>query len=90
MHCRSKIMLSEIIGYAALFIAMISFMQKRIMLLRILGIVASMLFFAQAYLISSTSLMVANVCFALIHGYWVYKYKVVDKAVTTCYNTSKK
>ena len=74
-------MTADIIGYAALVVAMVSFMQRDIMPLRILGIVASLLFMTQAILITETSLIVANVCFATIHGYWIYKYKTLDKVV---------
>ena len=74
-------MLVDIIGYTALAIAMLSFMQNNMYVLRIMGVVASLLFLTQAYLIQETSLMVANVCFACIHLYWIYKYKVVDKVV---------
>jgi hypothetical protein len=70
-------LLVDIIGYIALGIAMISFMQGSIMKLRVLGVVASTLFFAQAMMLESNSLMVANVCFALIHLYWIFKYKRV-------------
>ena len=73
-------MLTDILGYTALAIAMLSFMQNNIFVLRVMGIVASLLFFTQAYLIQETSLMVANICFALIHSYWIIKYKTVDKS----------
>ena len=72
-------MLVDILGYTALAIAMASFMQNNMYVLRIMGVVASLLFLTQAYLIGQTSLMVANVCFTTIHLYWIYKYKVVDK-----------
>ena len=74
-------MLVDILGYTALAIAMLSFMQNNMYILRMMGVSASVLFFSQAYLIGETSLMVANVCFATIHLYWIYKYKVVDKVV---------
>ena len=72
-------MLVDILGYTALAIAMLSFMQNNMFVLRVMGIVASFLFLTQAYLIGETSLMVANVCFAAIHAYWIIKYKMVDK-----------
>ena len=72
-------MIAEIIGYAALVVALASFMQNSIVRLRWMGIVASMLFLTQAVMIEKHSLIVANICFILVHSYWIYKYKVVDK-----------
>ncbi len=73
-------MITDILGYAGLAIAMLSFMQNNIFVLRVMGIIASTLFFTQAFLIQEMSLMVANVCFATIHVYWIIKYKMVDKS----------
>ncbi|RLA14004.1 MAG: hypothetical protein DRQ60_07095 [Gammaproteobacteria bacterium] len=73
-------MLEEGIGYVALAIAMASFMQNNIFVLRVMGIIASLLFLTQAIMIDKTSLIVANICFASIHVYWIIKYKLVDKS----------
>ena len=73
-------MITDILGYTALLIAMLSFMQNNMYVLRAMGIVASLLFLTQAYMINEMSLMVANICFACIHLFWIYKYKTVDKS----------
>jgi len=71
----------DILGYTALAIAMLSFMQDNIYVLRVMGIIASLLFLTQAYLIGETSLMVANICFTFIHSYWIVKYKLKKKVI---------
>jgi len=72
----------DLLGYTALLIALLSFLQNNIYVLRVMGIIASVIFCIHAYLTDMQVYVVANICFALVHLYWIVKYKmnkVVDK-----------
>ena len=74
-------MIAETIGYMGLVILLLSFMQGNIIRLRVLSIIGSIVFLIQAHMLGSVSLMLANLCFVIVHSYWIYKYKTVDKVL---------
>ena len=66
-------MIAEILGYIALGFLLYAYTHSNMTKLRIFGIVGSVVFTVQALMITQWSLVVANVIFAGIHIYHLYK-----------------
>lgn len=63
----------DILGYCGLAVLIIALMQKQIFRLRVFGLWSALLFFIQAIMLESNSLILTNVTIASIHIYMIYK-----------------
>ena len=63
----------EILGYSGLAVLIVALLQNNIFQLRVFGLWSALLFFIQALMLESHSLMLTNVTIASIHIYMIYK-----------------
>ena len=71
---------TEIIGYIASAITVISFLMKNVIKLRIVNLTACLLFVLYGVMINSWPVVIVNSVVAIINVYYILRYTIQNKA----------
>ncbi|MDX2360668.1 MAG: YgjV family protein [Crocinitomicaceae bacterium] len=63
---------SEYIGYLASLFVLLSFVMKRMLVLRIVNVIGCSFFIWYGFLLGSTPILITNIAIVLVNGYYIY------------------